>query len=166
MSTAITPKEFTPIEAGHLQAEFNAEEILDSVVLSGISGSSVTVANTLYQDMPESVRQDSSVNRLLNEIYHLERAYLPLVIDLQHASIWANPERSMLMLTGLLLIVGIAMGFGQFIGLVAALIVTGLIIFYLIVRIQVARSIRRDANIIRQQLIERMTELSAAQARS
>jgi hypothetical protein len=158
MSTSIT-------SAQGLLAEFEAGDIIDSVAISGISGSSITIADTLIQQMPDQVMQDVKIQRILGEISDLERTYLPLYQDWRNTRLLNNFEQYIVVLMIALFIVGVFFSLTTFLGLVALLVVLVLAIFHFLVRIRVAGSYKQDVMRGRNELMSKLNELKIEQQR-
>jgi hypothetical protein len=147
----------------NLLAEFSAEEIVESVVVSNLNHSAVTIVDTLVQEMPETVQTDSAIQRLVAEIDRIEKTYLPLAQDLFHSRILANPERYVLLLMVAGLGVGVLWCLLPLLGLVGLAAAIGALAFYIVVQWRVAQSLKQDIGKTREALVSKVAELQQRQ---
>lgn len=151
------------IENPSVLAEFSSEKVVESVVVSGINNSEITIVDTLVEGMPETVQKDIRVQKIIAEIDRLERGYLPLTQDLYHSRFFANPERYILIGMGAFFIIGILFSFNELLGVVGLIGLIVLALFYYTVQRNVVGQLKKDTNDIKGQIVTQMNALRAIQ---
>lgn len=150
------------VEEQNLLTEFSTNDIVDSVIVAG-SNNQVTLVDAVVEGMPDHVQHDIRIQRLVAEISSLEKKYTPLVDDLHHSRVFANPERFVVAAMFLLFVVGGIAAISFWIGFIALAVLVGLVAIYFLVQIRVVRGLRQEINESREQIVGKLNELRSVQ---
>lgn len=139
-----------------------AEAVIDSVIRAGAPRS---IVDTMMSNVPSRFQQNEEAQGMIDAMRATERQYLPLMADLQASSTGNDVQRNLPKMMAGLFIVGLIACLSLAAGAIAFLVAAILFILYLAVRWRVVQDLRREARLLRDDLIRQWTRLVALERR-